>query len=643
MWRQLLGVCLCIVVSGVAVAGETNPARRSVQGENLPVYRVIVKWKDDATNKQILSAEAQKTADADRARGLGQRSGVPLSQVRQLAPRMHLLAFDHAMAGAELQQALARLRADSAVLYAEPDRKKFALAVPNDPLFPGQWYLQNGQPAAINAVGAWDVTTGSTGTVVAVLDTGIRPEHPDLAGKILPGYDFVSADAPGNFSTANDGDGRDPDPSDPGDWVTDAEAQTPSFSGCTVSDSSWHGTKVAGVATAQTGNAVGIAGVSWGARILPVRVLGKCGGYNSDIIDAMRWAAGLAVSGVPNNPTRADVINMSLGSTNGCSAAYQDAVNEVTAAGSLVVVSAGNETGPVDEPGNCAGVLAVAGVRHVGTKVGYSSFGAEVGISAPAGNCVNTSGPCLFPINTTTDAGTTVPAGSTYTDENTPTVGTSFSAPQASGVAALMWSVNPYLLPSEIISRMKEGATPFPTPTGTLPLCSGSVSANDPNAGQCECTTSTCGAGMLNARGAVLAALRPVAQVAGPSTIAGGQSATFDATASFDAGGNAVASYSWRVLNQCGAAVSGLSSTTQPKVTFTPPASGTFTVELTVTDASGRADTSSFQLVVAPGGGLSPTACSSGGGGGGGGSADPVALVGLLAAVLALGRARRRS
>src|SRR5690606_7790730 len=134
-----------------------------------------------------------------------------------------------------------------------------------------------------------------------------------------------------------------------------------------------------------------------------VRVLGKCGGYDSDIIAAMRWAAGLNLPGAPLNPTPAKILNLSLGGSGKCTSSYQQVIGDLETAGVLVVAAAGNDHGPVDSPANCPGVLAVAGLRHIGTKVGYSSLGREVGISAPAGNCVNLGPPCLFSLATTSN------------------------------------------------------------------------------------------------------------------------------------------------------------------------------------------------------------------------------------------------
>src|SRR5438067_10104649 len=177
------------------------------------------------------------------------------------------------------------------------------------------------------------------------------------------------------------------DASDPGDWVVQADLSKPECNGGTTSNSSWHGTRVSGILGAVSNNGVGIAGMTWSAWLLPVRVLGKCGGTDLDIIAGMRWAAGIPVSGAPNNPYPARIENLSLGATSTCPQAYIDVINELAAKGVLVVASAGNEGGPVDAPANCPGVAAVAGLRHAGTKVGYSSLGPEVALSSPAGNC----------------------------------------------------------------------------------------------------------------------------------------------------------------------------------------------------------------------------------------------------------------
>ena len=343
-----------------------------------------------------------------------------------------------------------------------------------------------------------------------------------VGGNLLPGYDMIS-----DVDVANDGDGRDADPSDPGDWLTLAEVSKVGgpFEDCasTAEDSSWHGTQTSGVIAALTNNGIGMAGVGRNVRVLPVRVLGKCGGYDSDIIAGMRWAAGLAVAGVPANPNPARVLNLSLGGDGGCTAAYRDAVAEINGVGAVVVAAAGNSTGhAVGTPANCPGFIAVAGLRHVGTKVGFSDLGPEIAISAPAGNCVDIGAddPCRYPILTTSNSGVTSPVahaagGSIYTDSFNASVGTSFSAPLVAGTVALMLSAQPALTPSDVRTLLQAAARPFPTTGGDngdgtpVPPCAvpQPIGFATVDQLQCYCTTATCGAGMLDAGAAVIAAL----------------------------------------------------------------------------------------------------------------------------------------
>src|SRR6185437_12581573 len=305
--------------------------------------------------------QARATTDSD-VQSLSKRFNLTLRQTRRITTGLHMMQVS---SGEDAAAVLARLRADPAVESVDVDRRLYPHAAPNDPLYASQWYEQNNQPAAIDALTAWDTTTGRNDIVIADLDTGVRFDHPDLgpAGGprlLAAGYDFITDPV-----VANDGDGRDGDASDPGDWVSSADVATSKFSTCKVQDSSWHGTRTAGILGAITNNSAGVAGITWGTKILPVRVLGKCGGADSDILDAMRWAAGLHVDGIPDNTHPAQIINMSLGATGSCTSAEQIVINEVRALGVLVVVSAGNEGGPVDAPANCVGVAGVAGLRNV--------------------------------------------------------------------------------------------------------------------------------------------------------------------------------------------------------------------------------------------------------------------------------------
>jgi serine protease len=488
--------------------------------------RVIVKFKADSPllRAQVLSAT---TAQVSRAQALGARLGLTLSSGAAISEHAQVV-FASGVSSEELAQRLAQ---QDDVEYAVPDGRKRHFVAPNDPLYTngvggngpavGQWYLRAPSGAvqsSLNVETAWAITTGSPSVVVAMLDTGVRFDHPDLlavaaGGNLLPGYDMIS-----DVNTGNNGQGRNPDASDPGDWVTQAEASKVGgpFYQCPVEGSSWHGTQTAGLVAALTNNGLGMASVGRNVRVLPVRVLGKCGGDDSDIIAGMLWAAGLSVPGVPASPNRAQVINMSLGGDGPCTAPYQDAVNQIIAAGTVIVVAAGNSNNAVSAPGNCAGVIAVGALRHVGTKGGYSSLGPEVAISAPGGNCVNTApaSPCLYPILSTWNSGTTTPQSSIYTDSYHYFYGTSFSAPLVAGTAALMLSAQPALTPYQVRVLLQSTARPFPTTgadtsSGPVAQCTAPQSdsfGNPIEQFECYCTTDTCGAGLVDAGAAVTAA-----------------------------------------------------------------------------------------------------------------------------------------
>lgn len=439
----------------------------------VPPPRTVPSGLDrDATDQIIVrlrNGSAPDTTALSRLAGQSVRLGRSLahgSWVTRLTGRRSL---------ADVTALANRIAALPGVASAEPDRRVFPMSTPNDPYWSAQWDLFAPTPSTFgaNLPGAWDVTHGTSDVVVAVIDTGIT-NHIDLVGQTVPGYDFI-----GDVATANDGNGRDADPSDPGDWITAADAATATYSGCPVSNSSWHGTHVSGTIAALTNNNLGVAGIASGVKILPVRVLGKCGGYESDIVDGMRWAAGLAVTGVPTNPNPASVLNFSLGGTGPCSAAEQSAVNDVTAVGATVVIAAGNSNADASgfSPGNCNGVITVAATGATGDRAFYSNYGTSVEITAPGGDSTVSPGGVLSTLN----AGTTVPTTDTYASYQ----GTSMATPHVAGVAALVKSVDPSISPAAMTTLLQSTVTPFPV---------GST-----------CTTSTCGAGELNAAAAVAA------------------------------------------------------------------------------------------------------------------------------------------
>jgi serine protease len=582
-------------VLGFLVTFRSTPAAESLRAQRRP---------GDAP-----AQTAQVRVTAADVHSLAQRNSVAFKQSRQITAGLHLMQITSTQ-GESTAAILARLRGDPAVESVDLDARRFPHAMPNDPLFANQWYQQNGQPSGVDAQTAWDTTTGRNDIVIADLDTGVRFDHPDLgpAGgpRLLAGYDFIS-----DPTVANDGDGRDADASDPGDWVSSSDIQnTKQFANCTVQDSSWHGTRTAGILGAITNNSTGIAGMTWGTMILPLRVLGKCGGADSDILDAMRWAAGLHVDGVPDNAHPARIINMSLGSTGNCTSAEQIVINEVLARGVLVVVSAGNEGGPVDAPANCVGVAGIAGLRNVGTKVGYSSLGPQIAVAAPAGNCVNTTGACVYPIDTTSNAGTTTPTINGYTDQLNPSLGTSFSAPIVSGIAALMVSANSNLTAPQLIARLKEGAAPFPVSSDpTVPNCHVPASSSDLQTTECNCTAQTCGAGMARAPGALKAALRPVAAIAVPASVSAGQNVSLSAMGSAAACGHTIASYAWSIVGSSTTAIQGANT---PTAMVVAPSSGSITVQVTVTDDAGVTDTAQVTVSTTAASTTAPSSANNG-------------------------------
>jgi len=407
-------------------------------------------------------------------------AGMPLTVDRQIGD-VWVLSLEQAVPEDLLAAMAEQLQIEPAVQYADPARHAFPHRVPNDPLYGQQWALSD-PVGGVNAPSAWDLQTGSAGVVVAVIDTGITA-HPDLAGRILPGYDFIT-----DPTMANDGGGRDPDPSDPGDGTHDGECGD----GIPGEPSFFHGTFVSGLIAADTDNGVGVAGLDWNARILPVRALGKCGGTFDDIVDAMLWAIGVPVAGVPPNPNPARVINLSLGGIGSCPQAFQDAVNIALAQGAVVVASAGNdgEDAMNSAPANCSGVITVGGSTRGGDITSYSNFGRRIDVSAPGGD-----GELADWILSTGNDGVAGPGNPDYEFA----VGTSFSAPYASATASLMIARNANLRPGRIEDIITGTARAF---------ASGSACG----------VSGQCGAGLLDASLALQSTLPGVA-VAPPGTV----------------------------------------------------------------------------------------------------------------------------
>ena len=514
-------------------AGQSLP---STAAPNLVAVRaessagLIVKLRDAPAHRgaQALLAgggAARAQAQTDRVRQV--LSGVDLSSVtlRPVGRAAQLVDFGRVLPASEAQRIADQLRQHPAVEWVAGNEREQRQQVPNDPYFAasaalqGQWWLRpaggsnaNALPDRLRGVPglqtAWLGSTGSARAVVAVLDTGITA-HPDLDAHVLPGYDFVSTTA-----YANDGDGRDADPSDPGDWVSQADKDNnPAlFGDCEVAGSSWHGSVIAGILAAVTDNGQGVAGINWDGRVLPVRVAGKCGAEVADIVDGMRWAAGLEVAGAPVNPHPARVVNISFGGSAACNAAYQEAIDELHALGVVVVAAAGNGHGAVKRPASCAGVIGVAALNRDGFKANYSNFGPAVMVATVGGDPLAEGawGSLLGDdgLLTLDNRGLQGPEGPTYGLN----AGTSFAAPVVAGVISLMLTVNPGLSADQIIEGVRRSARPHVV-SAQMSACSAQ------NPGRCACMTDTCGSGILDAPQALLYALAPASYVA-PALIA---------------------------------------------------------------------------------------------------------------------------
>lgn len=564
--------------------GRTAPQEPQAAG-------FIVKFKSAKSGKNtstthLLAMNAEQT---ERFSGAARAT---LRYARQMSNGAVVMRSPVRQQAAEWKAAAARLMQLPEVEHAEPDWIVQISATPNDPRYNTyQWHyfaptaLYAGTPTlgGANLPAAWDITRGSANVVVAVVDTGIT-SHPELDANVLPGYDFISSTAlsanglPSNF-VSNDGDGADANASDPGDWVTVQEKSLYSYcagsSPSTLDPSSWHGTHVAGTIAAVANNSVGGSGVAPGVKILPVRTLGKCGGTTSDLIDAMRWAAGLAVAGAPNNPHPADIINLSLGASASCSSNLQAAVTEITNAGKLIVAAAGNSgSTSISSPANCTGVLAVTAHSIEGANAIYADNNARIDISAPGGGWGTSSNGGIYGVgygvDSTLNTGSQNPVAPTYASYQ----GTSMATPHAAATAALLKSIMPSASPAQLITLIKSNSRTHPNGT----YCG----SNGIGAG-------TCGVGLLDATLALTAAggnLPPTVIVSTSyQVVAPGSTVQLNASTSTAAAGKTLTSYQWQ--QSSGTPTVSLSGANTATAHFTAPSTGNFGFNISVTDSAG--------------------------------------------------------
>ena len=506
-------------------AGRAMPQEAGETG--IPTSQIIVKFRDSAITNAALAGQPLDRSQVDRLSAL---AGQPLAFVRSMHDGAAVVSLFQRTPLDQVKAMADRIAQQPDVEFAQPNHIKTPQLVPTDPCYATastaactggnyQWDLFEAI-GGVNMPPAWDITTGSIIQRVAVIDTGYLP-HPDLAGRLFGGYDFID-----DAVVANDSDptlpcypsggnpclgSRDPTAFDVGDWISGADNQGLTFNGwlagCQTGSSSFHGTHVSGTIGANANNGAGITGINWVSQIIPLRVLGKCGGYDSDIADAIVWASGGAVSGLPANPQPARLMNLSIGGlisgTNPTCAvdepATQNAINAALANGAVVVVAAGNNNTDARpySPASCNGVITVAATTQNGGRAYYSNFGVYVEIAAPGGSRTANDIATRPSVLSTLNIGATSPdlSASGWIYQNY--AGTSMATPHVAGIASLMLSIGPELTPAQVVSIMQTTARAFPA--GTFGDCTS-------NLGSVTSIVKYCGAGIIDAQAAVASA-----------------------------------------------------------------------------------------------------------------------------------------
>lgn len=462
--------------------------------------------QDSRVQELVIKLRGNETPTDEIVFQLSKAAGIQLSLRSRTASGAWIYQLAHPVSQNEAALIEINLESLPRVTYADPVTVKHSRSsgavTPNDPGFEFEWFLQgtNTYAGSSNVQEAWSITQGTKQVTVAVLDTGIlfKPTHPDLAERLtytnpgetkIAGWDMVSL-----VWSARDGNGRDPNPKDEGDWVTQATVQN-HHGRCdeeNISESSWHGSHVAGTIAAKTDNNLGISGINWNATLVPVRVLGACGGSSSDINDGIYWAAGQpGIKGAKTNDYPAHVINMSLGGPGDCEDSDQEAIDFALSKNAVVVVAAGNSAGEagLESPGNCRGVITVSSVGPKGNLAFYSNYsvGGFVDLSAPGGDKRESDESGIL---STVNDSRTRPKGKimAYGYEQ----GTSMATPVVSGVVSLMLSADTRnkLTPSKVRTLLQQTARPYPA--GTRCAAGGDVA-------------NACGAGIVDAYEAVKA------------------------------------------------------------------------------------------------------------------------------------------
>jgi len=458
-YRTTRRLALAAALSSILAAG-TASAQDRFNASGLENFNssdgFIVTFRDGSAaraDKQRMLRDVNGAAAAAFSRGPAK-----LRHARTLGMGADVVVPDRKLDRVESEALLRSLAANPDVVYVEPNIRLYPTLTPNDQFYNLQYGFQNGVGGS-NANLAWDLGFLGAGKIVAVIDTGYRP-HADLGTNIINGYDFITDPFIGN-----DGNGRDSSALDPGDWTTAGQC----FAGSPASNSSWHGTHVAGTVAALTNNTAGVAGMAFNAKVLAVRALGRCGGTLAEIADAVTWSSGGTVSGVPGvGVNKASVINMSLGGQSVCSSnsAMQVAINGALSRGTTVVVAAGNSNLNVSgfTPASCtgAGLIVVGATDSAGARAGFSNYGAGVDVSAPG-----------VQIASTLNSGISTPSTDNYVYYS----GTSMASPHVAGLVALMHSKpSTDCTPSQCESLIKANTKPFGV-APSVPIGTGIIDA----------------------------------------------------------------------------------------------------------------------------------------------------------------------
>ena len=490
-------------VGALVVAGSLlvfgPPASAEQPRQDPDVLGLIVLTSSGATSTRTLEVAAAS-------------AGADVSGARRMTPTLGVVDFAEPVTAAEAASIAAKVEARPDVIAVGPNRRVHPLTsptIPNDPLFGQQWDMWDGAGSddfGTRAAQLWTTTKGSPDVVVGVIDTGVT-DHPDLAGSMVPGFDFIS-----DAAAARDGNQWDSDPSDEGDWCPEDSTT-----------SSWHGTHVHGTVNAVQDNGIGISGLAPMVKVQHLRVLGECGGESADILAAVIWGSGgdlgAWISPTPGadpgvNPTPASVLNMSFGGTGDCDAVSQRVFDEARARGATLVVAAGNESTGVSAswPANCARIVTVASSTRSGSLSAFSNFGTAAGqitLTAPGSAILST-----------VNRGTTFPTTASYGLLS----GTSMATPHVAAAAAILYSLG-VTRPDDVVAELRRAVRAFPAGSG--------------------CDATRCGAGLLDA--GLLAGVAPVTAPGAPTGVVAAAVSTTQATLQWTApgsdGGSPVTSY----------------------------------------------------------------------------------------------------